>query len=121
MLGTRLAHYVIESELGSGGMGVVFRAFDEHLQRPVAIKIFSTLDPHPRARERLLREARSASALNHPHVCTIHEVGDTGGITYLVMELVEGTPLNELIPPGGLPAASIARYGSQVASALAHA
>src|SRR5258705_3020998 len=121
MVGTRLAQYIIESEIGAGGMGVVYRAFDERLQRPVALKVFKNLDPDSRGRQRLLHEARSASALNHPHVCTIHEAGECDGVTFLVMEFIEATPLNRLIPPGGLPPETVARYGSHVASALAHA
>ncbi len=93
MIGTRIGQYQIESQLGAGGMGVVYRAFDSRLERHVAIKVFPDLATSPKARSRLLHEARSASALNHPNVCTVHEVGESGDITYLVMEFVEGRTL----------------------------
>ena len=121
MIGTRIGQYRIESQLGAGGMGVVYRAFDSRLERHVAIKVFPDLATSPKARSRLLHEARSASALNHPNVCTVHEVGESGDITYLVMEFVEGRTLTASIPPGGFPAETIADYGSQIADALAHA
>lgn len=120
MIGTRIGHYVIESKLGAGGMGVVYRAFDTRLQRPVAIKVIADVSD-PTAHRRLLHEARSASALNHPHVCTVYEVEESGDSLYLVMEFVEGQPLNRVIPPGGLSVDSVALYGAQIASALAHA
>lgn len=121
MIGSRIGQYRIESQLGAGAMGVVYRAYDTRLERLVAIKVFSDLDATPKARERLLHEARSASALNHPHICTIHEVGESGDTPYLVMEFVEGRPLSGLIPAGGFPVETVALYGSQIASALAHA
>ena len=121
MVGQRIRQYAIESRLGSGGMGVVYRAFDTRLQRPVAIKVFADLATDEKAARRLLHEARSASALNHPSVCTIHEVGEADGLPYLVMEFIEGKSLAEVIPPGGLPAETVAKYGSQIAGALAHA
>lgn len=101
-------------------MGVVYRAFDTRLERPVAIKVFADLSD-PKAQRRLLHEARSASALNHPHVCTIYEVAESGDTLYLVMEYVEGRPLNRVIPSAGLPVETVALYGAQIASALAHA
>jgi non-specific serine/threonine protein kinase len=121
MIGSRIGQYLIESQLGAGAMGVVYRAFDSRLERLVAIKVFSDLDATPKARQRLLHEARSASALNHPHICTIHEVGESGDTPYLVMEFVEGRPLSALIPAGGLPVETVALYGAQIAGALAHA
>ena len=121
MIGKRIEQYVIESQLGAGGMGVVYRAFDTRLERPVAIKVFADLAATPKALNRLLHEARSASALNHPHICTIHEVGESGDLPFLVMEFIEGQPLSQLIPDGGLSSDAVMRYGAQVASALAHA
>lgn len=121
MIGRHIGQYLIESQLGAGGMGVVYRAFDSRLERPVAIKVFPSLTATPKARQRLLHEARSASALNHPNVCTVYEVGESDDTLYLAMELVEGQTLADLIPAGGFPADTITRYGSQVASALAHA
>ena len=103
-------------------MGEVYRAHDEQLQRDVAFKI---LPPDSQgsadAKQKLLREARSASALKDPHICVIHEVGEAGGQSFIVMELVEGRPLDSLIPPEGLRPELVMRYGSQIAAALAHA
>lgn len=121
MIGTQLGQYRIESQLGAGGMGVVYRAFDTRLERRVAIKLFSNQLSTPQARQRLMHEARSASALNHPNVCTVYEVGESGDTMYLVMEFVEGRTLTAMIPAGGLPVGTIVRYGSQIAGALAHA
>jgi len=122
MLGKTIAHYEVTAKLGAGGMGEVYQALDKKLGRKVAIKILRQdylVDSG--ARDRLLREARSAAALNHPNICTVHEVGDFEGQAYIVMELVEGQPLGELIPPTGLPGESILRFGRQIAEALAHA
>jgi serine/threonine protein kinase len=121
MIGARIGQYKIESQLGAGGMGVVYRAFDSRLERPVAIKVFPGLEATPKARQRLLHEARSASALNHPNVCTVYEVGESGTLTYLVMEFVDGPTLSAALPPGGFSTDTIVDYGSQIASALAHA
>jgi serine/threonine protein kinase len=121
MIGTQLGHYVIKAHLGAGGMGVVYLAFDSRLHRDVALKLLPDFGTDPKARERLLHEARSASALNHPHVCTIYDVRESDDRTYLVMEYVEGQPLSALIPAGGFPVETLAIYGSQIAGALAHA
>ena len=121
MIGQTLGHYRIESQLGAGGMGVVYRAHDTRLERTVAIKLVGDrLSGDPTARERLLREARTASALNHPHICTIYEVGEADGHVYIVMEHVEGRPLSALLSDPR-PTEMIARYGIQIADALAHA
>ncbi len=101
MIGRTLAHYRIIDQLGSGGMGLVFRAEDVTLGRQVAIKVLppETRD-HPTAIERLRREARAASALNHPNICTIHEVGqdpEACGQPFIVMELLEGQTLRNAI------------------------
>ena len=121
MIGARIGHYRIESQVGAGGMGVVYRAFDSRLERHVAIKVFPDLETRPKARQRLLHEARSASALNHPNVCTVHEVGESGDITYLVMEFVDGNTLSASLPSAGFSIETIVDYGSQIADALAHA
>src|SRR6185436_7253491 len=122
MVGTTLAHYHIEALLGSGGMGIVYRAFDQRLQRTVAIKLLQSVGRDDSGRARLLKEARSASALNHPNICTIHEVGEIDGQAYIVMECVEGSTLSRLIPPGdGLPLEQVLGYATQIADGLAHA
>ncbi len=120
MIDKVLGHYRIIAKLGEGGMGVVYRARDQVLQRDVALKFLGgTLARE--AREYLLREARAVSALSHPNICTVHEVGDAGGESYIVMELIEGKPLSAAIGTGGLPYDSVMRYGAQIAGALAHA
>jgi len=120
--GQVLAHYRLDEKLGEGGMGLVFRAWDQRLERMVAIKfIGERLLTDAGARSRFLREARTASALNHPNICVIHEVGEADGLAYIVMEHVEGKPLSALIPVNGLPLDTVLRCGTQVADALAHA
>jgi eukaryotic-like serine/threonine-protein kinase len=123
MEGRHLGPYRIISLLGAGGMGEVYRAFDERLQREVAIKVLPASDAHdPSAGARLVREARAAAALNHPNICTIHEVGEAEGRTFIAMELVDGVSLHSAVPPGvGLPLEQVLNYGTQVAEALAHA
>jgi len=108
--------------LGSGGMGEVYRARDTRLERDVALKVLpAEALGDETARERLVREARLASKLNHPHICTIHDVGESGGRTYIGMELVEGQPLSACLADGPLPIEQVLRYGQQLADALAHA
>ena len=117
--GTRLGQYRIDSPIGAGGMGAVYKAHDPTLQRTVAIKVLAKQDEDASAR--LLQEARAASALNHPHICTIYEVGEHAGQAFIVMEFIDGKPLSQLIPSDGLPPESVIRYGTQIADALAHA
>src|SRR5579864_4601663 len=122
MIGSVLGHYRILAKLGEGGMGVVYRAHDEVLHRDVALKVVAQSTPSVESsKEFLLHEARASSALSHPNICTIHEVGEALGDLYIVMELVEGSPLSELIGATGLAVESILRYGVQIAGALAHA
>ena len=118
----RLAHYRIISRLGAGGMGEVYRARDEQLDRDVAVKVLpaSSFDD-PTARARLVREARAAAALNHPNICTVYEVGEADGQAYIAMELVEGRTLSALLYAGPLPDEQVAHYGRQLADALTHA
>ena len=122
MEGGRLAHYRIISRLGAGGMGEVYRARDEQLDRDVAVKVLpaSSFDD-PTARARLVREARAAAALNHPNICTVYEVGEADGQAYIAMELVEGRTLSALLHAGPLPAEHVVHYGRQLADALTHA
>ena len=120
--GTTLGVYRIERPLGSGGMGEVFLAYDTSLQRQVAVKVMDAAADGETSRVQLLREARSAAALNHPHICTIHEVGNDGGTTFIAMEYVEGHSLRERLDAGGaLPQEEALRYGIQAADALAFA
>src|SRR5687768_17301331 len=117
--GTRLGPYEIVSQLGAGGMGEVWRAKDTRLDRSVAVKILpATLAQNAQFRMRFEREARSISQLNHPHICTIHDVGNENGTDYLVMELLEGESLAERLSRGPLPLAEVLRYGIQIAEAL---
>ena len=119
--GTRLGPYEIVERLGEGGMGTVYRAFDKTLQRAVAIKLLHESSARGDAAATLLHEARAASALNHPNVCTVYEIGEIGGERYIAMEFVEGSTLRELIPSNGLPVETVVRIGAQVADAVAHA
>src|ERR1700736_3772471 len=117
-----LGHCRVVAKIGEGGMGVVYRAYDEVLHRDVAVKVVNRdarLDSS--ASQNLLLEARASSSLAHPNICTIHEVGETDGELYIVMELVQGKSLRELSGYAGLPAESVLRYGVQIASALVRA
>jgi serine/threonine-protein kinase len=108
--------------LGAGGMGEVWRARDPRLDREVALKVLpEEMEADESARSRLLREARMASKLNHPNVCTIYEVGEAEGQAFIAMELVEGQSLAEKLANGALPAEQVLRFGEQVAGALEHA
>ena len=115
--GTRLGPYEITSPLGAGGMGQVYRARDTRLERQVAIKLLADAGQAD-APGQLLREARHASALNHPNICTLHEIGDADGTPFIVMELVEGEPLDRKIAGLGLPFPTVLRVGAQIAEAL---
>jgi serine/threonine protein kinase len=120
--GTELGPYEIVSLLGAGGMGEVYRARDIRLGRIVAIKVISERrEADGKTRKQLLQEARTASSLNHPNICTIYEVGEAGDIAYIVMEYVAGRMLTELCGPHGLPAPDVIRYAIQIADALTHA
>jgi len=120
--GARFGAHEIVAFIGAGGMGEVWRARDTRLDREVALKVLppATLDDE-NARARLLREARLASKLNHPHVCTIHEVGEAEGRTFVAMELVEGRTLSALVSEGAFGTEQILRLGQQLADALRHA
>jgi serine/threonine protein kinase len=122
VIGQVLGHYHVLSKIGEGGMGVVYRAHDDVLHRDVALKVVTkAAGPDQAASQNLLHEARASSALSHPNICTIHEVGETNGELYIVMELVEGKPLRSLIGEMGLPVESVLRYGAQIANALGRA
>lgn len=114
--------YRIEAVLGTGGMGEVYRGTDTVLGRVVAIKFLTQRAAGRSVSERIVSEARSASALSHPNICTVYEVSESNGQPCIVMEYVEGQPLSTSIPPGvGLPIETTVSYGMQIADALAHA
>jgi serine/threonine protein kinase len=120
--GTRLGPYEILSPLGAGGMGAVYSARDTRLQREVAIKVLPAQHMgDPARRQRLLREAQAVSALNHPNIVTLHDVGESDGIAYLVMERVSGRTLDQVIPHGGLRLADTLRLAMQIADGLGKA
>jgi len=117
--GNKLGPYEIESPLGAGGMGEVYRARDTRLDRTVAIKILSQqLSNDPVRKQRFEREAKTISSLNHPNICTLHDVGSQDGIDYLVMECVEGETLAKRLEKGALPLEQVLKYGAQIADAL---
>jgi serine/threonine protein kinase/tetratricopeptide (TPR) repeat protein len=118
-IGVVLLHYRIVEWIGSGNMGTVYRAQDEHLPRQVAIKVVpSKRIARETLREILLREARIACSINHPNVATIHDVGEDERCVFVVMEFVQGTTLSELIREHPLPTSTAVEYGIQIASAL---
>ena len=122
MIGETLGRYRIAETIGAGGMGVVYRAYDPTLDRDVALKLLhaQALDSEA-SRDRFLREARALSRLNHPHICTIYEIGEADGRTFIAMEYVRGRTLSSVIPPDGLPVETMVRYGAQIANAIGHA
>jgi serine/threonine-protein kinase len=117
--GTRLGPYKIESPIGAGGMGEVYRATDTRLNRNVAVKILSSrLTAEPSAKQRFEREAHTASALNDPHICTIYDVGEHEGRQFLVMELLEGRTLKQYMDGQALAVEQVLKLGTQIAGAL---
>ena len=117
--GVRLGPYEVLAELGAGGMGEVYKARDTRLNRTVAIKVLPThVAADLNLRERFEREARAVAALNHPHICTLHDVGQQDGIDYLVMEYLEGQTLAERLEKGALPLDEALQDAIQIADAL---
>jgi Tol biopolymer transport system component len=120
--GSRLGPYEIIAPLGAGGMGEVWRAKDTRLEREVAIKILPEgFAKNEQFRARFEREAKTISSLNHPNICTLHDVGEENGLHYLVMELVDGESLADRLAKGPLPLDQLIRYGGQIADALGRA
>jgi eukaryotic-like serine/threonine-protein kinase len=118
--GTRLDRYEVVAHLASGGMGEVYEARDTRLGRVVAIKVLPDLATDPR-RRRFEHEARAASALNHPLICTLHDIGAAGDVHFLVMERLDGQTLSERLRDGPLPLVLALDYAAQIAAALAAA
>src|SRR3954465_73260 len=97
---SRIGHYAISRKLGAGGMGVVYEAYDERLQRTVALKMMLRLEQDETARRRFWREARAAASVSHPNICQIYDVGEEQGNLFIAMELLEGQPLTDLLSRG---------------------
>jgi Tol biopolymer transport system component len=117
--GAKLGPYEIVAPLGAGGMGEVYRARDTRLERTVAIKILpAQFSSDPVRKQRFEREARAVSALNHPHICTLHDVGSQDGTEFLVMEYLEGETLAARLEKGPLPLEQVLKFGMEIADAL---
>jgi len=122
LTGHRIGVYQIQAILGAGGMSEVCRAHDTTLGRDVALKVLPReVADDPERRARLLQEARAAASLNHPNICTIHEVGEAEGRAYIAMEVVEGQPLSRRLEEGPLLSEEVVRCALQLTDALAHA
>jgi serine/threonine protein kinase len=122
MIGQTLGHYRIETKLGEGGMGVVYKARDTHLDRFVAIKVLpAERVADPERKRRFVQEAKAASALNHPNIVTIHDIDQSGGVDFIAMEYVLGKTLDQVIPRTGLPLNQALKYSIQIADALSRA
>src|SRR3984893_9281707 len=120
--GARLGPYDVLSALGAGGMGEVYRARDTRLDRTVAIKVLrDALSVDPQFRDRFDREARTISQLDHPHICSLYDVGEQDGTSFLVMQFLEGETLEERLTKGALPLDQALQYAIQIAGAPAAA
>ena len=118
-VGQRLGPYEVQALIGAGGMGEVYRAIDTRLNRIVALKVLpQNLASDPDRRARFAREAQTIAALNHPHICTLHDLGEADGVTYLVMEHVAGETLAQRLKKGPLPLDLVLRLGADIADAL---
>jgi eukaryotic-like serine/threonine-protein kinase len=122
MTGRHLLHYEILDKLGEGGMGIVYKARDTHLDRFVAIKVLPAEKvADPERKRRFVQEAKAASALHHPNIITIHDIAETDGLDYIVMEHIDGKTLDALIPRTGMRLAEVLKIAMQIAGALAAA
>src|SRR5437588_12861200 len=120
--GTRFGPYEIQSQLGAGGMGEVYRGKDTRLDRTVAIKVLAShLSSSPELKQRMEREGRAISSLNHPHICHLYDIGSQDGTDYLVMEFLQGETLAERLRKGAMPLNEIYKIGIAIAEALAFA
>src|SRR6266567_7359238 len=120
--GTKLGPYEIQSPVGAGGMGEVYRAHDTRLNRDVAIKILpASFSADPDRLQRFAQESRAAAALNHPNILSIYDIGDDRGTPYVVSELLEGETLRDRLRNGALPSRKAIDYAQQVAKGLAAA
>src|ERR1700736_3335887 len=116
--GTKLGPYEVASHIGAGGMGEVYRARDTRLGRDVAIKVLPTHLSSDSAKARFEREAKAISALNHPNICTLHDVGSQDGTDYLVMEFLDGQSLHDRLQKGPIPVDQVLKIGREIADAL---
>src|SRR5271163_635923 len=117
--GTKLGPYEILSPLGAGGMGEVYRAKDTRLDRTVAIKVLPAhLSSNPELKQRMEREAKAISALQHANICTLHDIGSQDGTDFLVMEYLEGQTLADRLAKGALPLDQVLKIGTEIAEAL---
>src|SRR6185295_3709318 len=121
LIGAVLGHYRLEAKIGQGGMGAVYRAFDTHLERDVAVKVLlRDAVANPETKKRFIQEARAASALNHPNIIHVYDINQQDGVDYMALEFVPGQTLDQL-SGAGLPVREVLRYAVQAVDALATA